>query len=88
MIPDEFNELRAYAQMAQEKGDLWVRLEKTDAGCLMKCLRVYSDGRREHYNSPVYQVFTAEGKRVYSSSSYPSALSVYEEMVRDGTTRF
>ena len=73
-------ELEMFSRFTLEQGNNWWELESSIKGSLHKSQRVYSDGRNDFYETPMYQVFDAKGKRVYVTPVYVDAFAKYRRL--------
>ncbi len=64
----------------EEQHGVWIQLEESDTASLHKSQSTYCDGRNYSYNSPVYQVFDAAGKRLFVSTNYIEAVRYFERL--------
>ena len=70
-------ELELLAKQTLEQGGEWLLLEQSEVGRLYKTQGKWCDGRN-YFNTPVFQVFDSEGKRVFVSESYINAYQFYQ----------
>ena len=66
-------ELELISKSWQEMGTEVYPLEKTDKGTLFKTTSGRFVGANKIYDTPVYQIFNAAGKRVLAITSYQAA---------------
>lgn len=75
-------ELEMFAKDFIESGGEFWTLETCTRGKLAKTVSIYEvDGQT--YHEVRYQVFNAEGKRVFVHTSYMPALRFYDEMRKE-----
>lgn len=65
----DMTDLELFAKQTLEQGGEWYKLE--DGLYLSKSK--YLVNNNYFYNTPVYQVFNTEGKRLFASTSYDAA---------------
>lgn len=70
-------ELELFAEQTIKQGGEWHKLEDG----LYKCFGKHMVGNNYVNDTPVYQVFNSEGKRVFASVSYTLAYSYYQNML-------
>ena len=71
-------ELQIFAEVTQKHGGEWWELEQGERYSLHACKTKYMVKGRVFYNPPVYQVFSAAGKRVFASTSYKVAYDAWK----------
>lgn len=71
------SELELFAEQTLNQGGEWYKLEDG----LYKCFGKHLVGNNYVNDTPVYQVFNSEGKRVFASVSYTLAYSYYQNML-------
>lgn len=64
------SELDIYSEMTLKRGEFWHRLDKKNGYSL------YSSG----YTTPVYRIFDANGKRVYTNTNYDATMIEFERL--------
>ena len=76
-------ELEYFAKQTLEQGGEWYKLEgEFCKGGLYVSKTKYLVKNNYYYNSPVYQVFNNEGKRIMATTNYNSAYSYYIKNVK------
>lgn len=74
---DNMTELECFAKQTLEQGGEWWKLEEGLYVCKTKQLI-----NNYFYDTPVYQVFNPEGKRLFTSTSYRLAYIYWENNVK------
>ena len=74
-------ELETYAQFALDNGGFWYPLEKSDNYTMTKSQNKYMVKHNYYYDSPVYQIFDAQGKRIFASTNYIATYEKYKRLV-------
>lgn len=65
-------------ELFARQGGCWYCLENGSRGSLYKTYKQYCDGRNYFNETPVYQVFNSDGKRLFASTNYIEAVRFYE----------
>lgn len=79
--PKIMNELETFIKFTLDKGGVWFRLEKSDSYSLYKSQDKYLYKHNYYFTPAVYQIFDAEGKRVFASTNYRQAYEHYEYLI-------
>lgn len=73
-------DIEKFAKYVIEEGGEFHTLEMSKRGKLVKIISHY-EVRGRIYNNVIFHVYNSEGKRVFVSTSYKNALTVYEKEV-------
>jgi len=65
-------------EMFSRAGGIWICLESSSSGSLYKTYKQYCDGRNYFNETPVFQVFDENGKRILATTNYIEAVRFYE----------
>lgn len=72
------SELELFAKQTLEQGGEWYKLEgEFCKGGLFVSKTKYLVNNNYYYDTPVYQVFNAEGKRLFATTSYNAAYKYF-----------
>lgn len=75
------NELETFAKFTLDSGGVWFTLEKSDDYTLFKTQDRYLHKNNYYYDTPIYQIFNADGKRIFAGTDYLQAYNYYKKLM-------
>lgn len=70
--------LEMYTKMTIKRGGVWYRLDKKNGYSVYKTQDKYTERNYTGYTTPVYQIFNADGERVFASSSFTETMMKFK----------
>jgi len=74
------SELDIYAEMTLKRGGVWYRLDEKNGFSVYKTQDKYIERNCTGYTAPVYQIFNADGKRVFASTSFTETMMKFRHL--------
>ena len=72
------SELEIFAEMTLKRGGVWYRLDKKNGYSVYKTQDKYTERNYTGYTTPVYQIYNADGKRVFASTSFTETMRKFK----------
>ena len=73
-------ELDIFAEMTLKRGGVWYRLDEKNGFSVYKTQDKYTERNYTGYTAPVYQIFNANGKRVFASTSFTETMMKFRQL--------
>lgn len=74
------SELDIYAEMTLKRGGVWYRLDEKNGFSVYKTQDKYTERNYTGYTAPVYQIFNADGKRVFASTNFTETMMKFRHL--------
>ena len=74
------SELEIFAEMTLKRGGVWYRLDEKNGYSVYKTQDKYTERNYTGYTTPVYQIFTVDGKRIFASTSFTEAMEKFRHI--------
>lgn len=74
------SELKIFSEMTIKRGGIWYLLDEKNGFSVYKTQDKYTERNYTGYTSPVYQIFNADGKRVFASTSFTETMMKFRRL--------
>lgn len=74
------SELEIFAEMTLKRGGVWYRLCEKYGLSIYKTQDKYTERNYTGYTTPVYQIFTVDGKRIFASTSFTETMEKFRHL--------
>lgn len=74
------SELDIFAEMTLKRGGVWYKLCEKYGLAIYKAQDKYTEYNYTWYTTPVYQIFTADGKRIFASTSFTETMEKFNHL--------
>lgn len=72
------SELKIFSEMTIKRGGIWYLLDEKNGYSLYKTQDKYTERNYTGYTAPVYQIYNADGKRVFASTSFTETIMKFK----------
>ena len=72
------SELKIFAEMTVKRGGIWYLLDEKNGYSVYKTQDKYTEINYTGYTTPVYQIYNADGKRVFASTSFTETIRKFK----------
>ena len=72
------SELKIFSEMTIKRGGIWYLLDEKNGYSLYKTQDKYTERNFTGYTTPVYQIYNADGKRVFASTSFTETIRKFK----------
>lgn len=72
------SELKIYSEMTLKRGGVWYRLDEKNGYSVYKTQDKYTQRGYTGYTTPVYQIFNADGERVFASTIFTETMMKFK----------
>ena len=74
------SELDIFAEMTLKRGGVWYRLDEKNGFSVYKTQDKYTERNYTGYTTPVYQIFNADGERVFASTIFTETMMKFRHL--------